>query len=249
MQARWYYQQLDGTFTGPVSVTKLKVLASHGFIDPEQLVKNSLAGKWIRAASIKGLFETIQDTPQGRATVEKSREDSGSDADDSARSVNRRICEAIACAALLLGAIIGIAYLYSAVTGKKANRKEATAPPTELATPSVDKPQMPNDAPLPAKNVKPHVTEPKPSLPATEIIDNTYETVVIKIKGNVLINTINPSSAEWCPRFEIIINQRGNQVYVGWYTSTDVLGVRGKDNIIAEVDSRGNVIRLKIGGF
>lgn len=76
---------------------------------------------------------------------------------------------------------------------------------------------------------------------------NDYYSVVNKIKQQVLADTINPSSVQFCPKFEVITNKRGNSVYVGWYTSTDLLGVQGKDNIIAEVDASGEIINLKIG--
>jgi hypothetical protein len=76
---------------------------------------------------------------------------------------------------------------------------------------------------------------------------DNYERDVSKIKARVLADTINPGSAEFCPSFEVMTNQRGNKVYVGWYTSFDLRGRRGKDNIIAEVDSSGEILKLTIG--
>ena len=74
-----------------------------------------------------------------------------------------------------------------------------------------------------------------------------YSRDIKVIRLAVLSDTINPSSAQFCSRFEVLINKRGNRMYGGWYTSTDVFGVRGKDNIIAEIDSSGNLVQLSIG--
>lgn len=78
---------------------------------------------------------------------------------------------------------------------------------------------------------------------------NVYYRDVAAIKRAVLNDTINPPSAIFCPKFEVITNKRGNRVYVGWYRSKDLLGRYGKDNIIVEVDNDGRILHIQIGTF
>jgi hypothetical protein len=79
--------------------------------------------------------------------------------------------------------------------------------------------------------------------------EDVYERDVAAIKQAVFADTIVPSSASFCSRFEILPkrNARGNKVYVGWYRSRGLNGVVGQDNIIAEVDASGTVLKLSIG--
>ena len=77
-----------------------------------------------------------------------------------------------------------------------------------------------------------------------------YERDVSRIKSAVLADTIRPESAVFCNRFSVIKNEGGNNVYVGWYRSKGFLnGVDGEDNIIAEVNESGVILKLDIGTF
>lgn len=91
----------------------------------------------------------------------------------------------------------------------------------------------------------------KTSLESNSITPNGEADIYVRdvhtIRLAVLANTIKPDSAHFCPRFEVLVNKRGNRVYVGWYTSEDLLGVRGKDNVLAELDSSGTLLKLSIG--
>jgi hypothetical protein len=153
----------------------------------------------------------------------------------------------IACASLLFAGALSTATLAWKISEDLANRNRTFATPTEP-------PRIQQENSLVTKNsIDPPKSHPiidsDSSGSAPDKLADNYDSVVSKIKQQVLADTINPSSAEFCPRFEIIPNKRGNTVYVGWYTSADLLGEKGKDNIIAEVDSSGNVVKLKIGDF
>ena len=88
---------------------------------------------------------------------------------------------------------------------------------------------------------------PKSESGIVEPDPRVYSRDTRKIKQAVLADTINPDSAQFCPLFSVIKNKRGNLVYVGWYTSTDIFGVRGQDNILAEISKSGTVLHLSIG--
>jgi len=94
------------------------------------------------------------------------------------------------------------------------------------------------------RSAPPSAYRSKPDVPR---IDGNYNRDVAAIKNAVLADTISPKSAFFCKRFDLIRNTRGNRVYVGWYSSTDLFGERGRDNIVAEVNSNGVVVRLSIG--
>ena len=94
------------------------------------------------------------------------------------------------------------------------------------------------------------VSDPQNSKSESGIVEpdpRVYSRDTRKIKQAVLADTINPDSAQFCPLFSVIKNKRGNLVYVGWYTSTDIFGVRGQDNILAEISKSGTVLHLSIG--
>lgn len=77
----------------------------------------------------------------------------------------------------------------------------------------------------------------------------SYARDVSAVKRAVLADTIAPESAQFCPRFEVIRNKRGNKTYVGWYRSKGLNGVEGQDNIIAEVNNDGDILKLSIGAY
>ena len=89
-----------------------------------------------------------------------------------------------------------------------------------------------------------------PSIITDNIVGSqSYARDVSAVKRAVLADTIVPETAQFCPRFGVIRNKRGNKVYVGWYRSKGLNGVEGQDNIVAEVNNDGGIVKLSIGAF
>ena len=77
----------------------------------------------------------------------------------------------------------------------------------------------------------------------------SYARDVSAVKRAVLADTIVSKSAQFCRQFQVIRNKRGNKTYYGWYRSKGLNGVEGQDNIVAEVNNDGDILKLSIGAF
>lgn len=218
----WFYSH-QGQQTGPVSLEVLAHCRDTRTLTAEDLVWTMGMTEW------KPAREALPNLFAGHGTTTSDVGDStyGSPAGASHSRAFSYVALSIGSLVVLCGLCLLILHLASA-TGPTSAPSSFREPPVTLATP------------------REIVSQPSTSTrPATS--SSSYSNDVAAIKRAVLANTIVPESAEFCPRFEVLDNERGNKVYVGWYRSKDLLGVYGRDNIVAEVDASDEILQLSIG--
>ena len=66
MAAEWFYQVM-GQELGPVGSAELRRLADTGIVEPDMLVRKGVAGRWVWAREVQGLFKRSDSPPPLRS--------------------------------------------------------------------------------------------------------------------------------------------------------------------------------------